>query len=146
MTAAAVLRLDADLAALAAVRRHVRERLAGLGADERCVEDLVCAVDEWVGNVVRHGYGGRGGPVEIAVGAEGDDAVVTVADAAPAFDPADAPAFDPAAPLGDRRLGGMGIHLMRDLTDAMTHRALAAGGNELTLRRRLRSGEGGGDA
>lgn len=146
MPAGEVLRLEADLASLAGIRRHVRERLAGLGADGRCVDDLVGAVDEWVTNVVRHGYAGRGGPVEIVVAAEAGDAVVTVRDAGPPFDPADGPPFDPAVPLGARRLGGMGLHTILALTDDTTHRALAEGGNELTLRRTLRPADGGGDA
>lgn len=150
MAVAGELRLEADVDALAGVRRHVRRRLAVFGADDPCVHDLVQAVDEWVSNVIRHGYGGRPGPVSVSVGRDGDDAVATIRDAAPSFDPADAPPFDPASPVAGRRPGGMGIHLMRELTDDMTHRALPGGGNELTLRRALRAGAPaagtGGDA
>jgi serine/threonine-protein kinase RsbW len=144
------LRLDADVASLAHVRRHMRRRLAVLGADDPCVHDLVQAVDEWVTNVIRHGYRGERGPVTVAVERVGDDAVVTIRDAAPDFDPATAPPFDPSSPIASRRPGGMGIHLMHELTDGMVHRALPGGGNELTIRRALRAGTPaaatGGDA
>lgn len=140
MPVAGELRLEADVASLARVRRHVRRRLGVLGADDPCVHDLVQAVDEWVSNVIRHGYGGERGPVTVAVERVGDDAVATIRDAAPAFDPATAPSFDPASPVESRRPGGMGVHLMHELTEGMTHRSLPGGGNELTLRRALRAG------
>jgi serine/threonine-protein kinase RsbW len=140
------LQLDADLARLADVRRHVRERAAELGADGRCVDDLVVAVDEWVTNVIRHGYGGGQGAVEVLVMRDGDQVAVRVRDEAPLFDPATAPPFDPTVPLEQRPLGGMGIHLMRELTDGMEHRIAPGGGNELVLRRALRAGTMGGQA
>jgi hypothetical protein len=38
----------------------------------------------------------------------------------------------------------MGVHLARTLTDGMEHRILPEGGNEITLRKRLRSAGTGG--
>jgi anti-sigma regulatory factor (Ser/Thr protein kinase) len=63
---------------------------------------------------------------------------------------ADAPPFDPTGvpeppldvPLGQRRLGGMGIHLARALTDGFDHRILPTGGNEVTVRKRRRVSTG----
>jgi len=140
------LRIDMDLERLAEVRAFVRATATSLGADERAVGDLVLAVDEWVTNVVRHGYRGGHGPLEVDLDQEGSDIVVHVRDGAPVFDPATAPPFDPATPLHVRRPGGMGIHLMYDLMGSVEHRPLAGGGNEVTLRRVSRSAEAGGIA
>lgn len=142
----ATLRLDIDLEHLAQVRAFVREVTAELGADEEAVCDLVQAVDEWVTNVVRHGYRGSRGPVEIEIDRDGAEIVVRALDRAPVFDPADAPPFDPLVPLHRRRPGGMGIHLMHDLMSSIGHRRRAGGGNEVTLRRVRRSVNAGGNA
>ena len=145
-TSAATLRLDADLARLAEVRAFIRVSAERLDADDHAVCDLVQAVDEWVTNVVRHGYRGTSGPVEVEVDRDGAEIVVRVRDRAPVFDPADAPPFDPGVPLEQRRPGGMGIHLMRDLMGSIGHRRLPGGGNEVTMRRVCRSAAAGGNA
>ena len=46
------------------------------------------------------------------------------------------------APLELRRLGGMGVHLARTLTDGFDHRILPGGGNEVTVRKRRRTRTG----
>ena len=129
------LHVTASLEVLAEVRAFVRSTTRGLGADRRTVGALVQAVDEWVTNVVVHGYGEASGPVDVEIRADGADVVVTVRDKAPVFDPASAPAFDRDLPLTERPFGGMGIALIRDLCAAFEHRALAQGGNEVTFRR-----------
>ena len=47
--------------------------------------------------------------------------------------PESVPPPDVTQPLDERPLGGMGIHLMRQLMDEVTHRATPQGGNELTM-------------
>jgi len=130
---AAVLDIEARVERLADVRAFVREAARRLGADETRVGDLVQAVDEWAANVARHGYGGNGGPLAVEIDRDAGDLVVRIRDAAPPFDPADAPAFDRSVPLEHRRPGGMGIHLIREITDRFTHRLLTGGGNEVTM-------------
>jgi serine/threonine-protein kinase RsbW len=141
-----MLRIDADLDHLAEVRAFVRVTVADLGGDDLAAGDVVQAVDEWVTNIVRHGYRGGHGPIEVELGREGRDIVVRVRDRAPVFDPADAPPFDPGVPMHRRRPGGMGIHLMMDLMGSISHQRRAGGGNEVTMRRVGRSAEAGGIA
>jgi anti-sigma regulatory factor (Ser/Thr protein kinase) len=123
---------------LAAVRAFVRTHVAGAGGDDETVTDLVQAVDELVCNVVEHGYAGRPGTVEIAFIETPDVVAFRIRDDAPPFDPTGAPEPPLDLPLGQRRLGGMGIHLARTLTDGFDHRILPTGGNEVTVRKRRR--------
>jgi len=127
--------IDADLARLAEVRQFVRDTAPGLGADEAMVRDLVQAVDEWVTNVIVHGYRGARGPIEIELDRSRFEIEVRIRDAAPAFDPGGAPAFDKSLPLERRPAGKMGIHLIRELSDRFERRAPegAEGGNEVTI-------------
>jgi len=55
------LRVDADRAALAEVRRFVRSAATDAGAPAECLHDIVQAVDEAATNAIVHGYEGRPG-------------------------------------------------------------------------------------
>jgi serine/threonine-protein kinase RsbW len=132
------LRIDADLDRLADVRRFVRERAAAADAPVECLDDLVQAVDEASTNVIVHGYRGRGGWLEIGIELDDDRFVVEIEDAAPPFDPTTAPEPDLSIPPMARVPGGMGIHLMRESTDALSYRPRPGGGNILTMSRTLR--------
>lgn len=131
------LRIPADVERLAEIRAAVRDVAEGCDAPADCIADLVQAVDEAATNVIRYGY--RGGPGDIDMTAErvGDDIVITLEDKAPVFDPTTVPPPDLAVPPHRRTPGGMGIHLMRRATDSLQHRPRPGGGNILTLTRSL---------
>lgn len=133
MGAPATLRIEADLARLKDVRAFVREAAPGLGADQASIDNLVQAVDEWVANVIVHGYRGGAGPIEVSVGRGAGEIEVRVRDEAPAFDPDTAPAFDRTVPLEQRPFGKMGIHLIRELSDRFERAPAPDGGNDVTI-------------
>jgi anti-sigma regulatory factor (Ser/Thr protein kinase) len=127
---------------LATVRAFVRERVAAAGGDAETSDDLVQAVDELVCNVVGHGYAGRPGRIEVAFLATPTELAFRIRDGAPPFDPTTHPAPRLDLPLTERRLGGLGVHLARTLTDGFDHRILPEGGNEVTVRKRRRATTG----
>ena len=137
---ARTLRVEAELAELAHVRRFVREVASDADAPGEICEDLVQAVDEAATNVITHGYEGGPGWLEISAGVEGDDIVIRLEDTAPGFDPTSRPEPDLSVPPMARKPGGMGVHLIRESTDAMTYRPRPGGGNILTLVRSMRPG------
>ena len=102
--------------------------------------DLVQAVDELVCNVITHGYAGRPGPDRGRRSSRrATSSAFRIRDDAPPFDPTAVPEPPLDLPLAQRRLGGMGVHLARALTDGFDHRILPTGGNEVTVRKRRRS-------
>ena len=137
---ARTLRVDADLGALADVRRFVRESAAAAEAPVDCLDDLVQAVDEAATNAIVHGYRGSPGWLEVTAGVEGEDFVVRLEDGAPEFDPTTCLEPDLSVPPMARKPGGMGVHLIRHSTDAMAYRPRPGGGNILTLVRSMRPG------
>ena len=137
-----VMRIPANVDELSGLRQFVRRQGTQAGADPGAVADIVQAVDESVTNTIVHGYRGDGGTVEVEVERSGKSLVVRLRDHAPAFDPTLVPMPDITAPLGERPLGGMGVFLMRELTDAMTYQRTRHG-NELTLVKDWISREGG---
>jgi serine/threonine-protein kinase RsbW len=131
------LRVPADLDRLAEVRALVREVAEAADAPVACMDDLVQAIDEAASNVIRHGYAGAPGWLDVTADVVDDRIVVTLEDAAPTFDPTGAPAPDLSVPPQQRRPGGMGIHLTRMAMDTMDHSPRPGGGNILTMARRL---------
>jgi serine/threonine-protein kinase RsbW len=141
------VRVAATVAELAGVRRFVREASREAGLRGGRLEDLVCAVDEAVTNTIVHGYAGTPGWLEVEIGRQDDAVAVRIRDGAGVFDPLTVPTPDRTAPLAGRRKGGMGVDLMRQLTDDMRHAPRQGGGNEVTLTKRLAPRpEGGADA
>lgn len=82
---------------------------------------LLTALDEILSNVVRHGLAERPGLIEVTLSREGDVLKAEVADDARPFNPLLAPAPDTTSPLEVRQPGGLGIALVRALTDEMEY-------------------------
>ena len=128
-------RIPAELERLADVRAIVRDVATSSDAPPDCVGDLVQAVDEAATNIVRYGYRGEPGWIDLTASLVDDAIVVTLEDEAPEFDPTAVPDPDLSIHPQHRTPGGMGIHLMRLSTDSMVHRPRPGGGNILTLTR-----------
>ena len=94
--------------------------------------DVELAVEEALMNVCLHAYGGGGGELSVRAGRTGEGFVVEVEDAGPPFDPTSAPMPDTSAPLEERPVGGLGVLLVRRVTDLVRWRR-EDGRNVLTL-------------
>jgi len=130
------LRVSAELGNLSVIRRFVQETLAGLGVNHKVVADVILATDEAATNVIVHGYGDQPGMVEIELALSGDALVICVRDQAASFDPTGVPPPDLNVPLEERSPGGMGVHLIRQLMDEVSHQTTPQGGNELIMIRK----------
>jgi len=130
------LSVAADLQNLAPIRRFVEAAAGALGFEPEIVSKVQLAVDEAATNIIIHGYQGQQGAFEIELRREGNDLVVYLRDDAAPFDPTQVAPPDITLPLEKRALGGMGIHLMRQAMDEISHRRGSNGGNELILIKR----------
>jgi serine/threonine-protein kinase RsbW len=132
------IQVSAELSNLVVIRHFVDETATDLKADRKVIEDMLQAVEEAVANIIFHGYQCRPGNIEVEVWNEDDMLLVRLRDQAPPFDPTTFPPPDLTFPLEQRRLSGLGIHLIRQFTDTMIHRITSEGGNELTLVKKAR--------
>lgn len=116
------VRLPANSAAVPALLDALEAWLAGAGLPGEARMDIMLALDEAVANVIEHGYRGRSGEVEVEAAVVDDGVELRVADDAPPFDPLEAapPGLDDD--LDHRRVGGLGIHLIRTLMDRAEYR------------------------
>jgi len=133
------LRIPSDVDRLADVRAFVRDVVAEFGGSAEIAGDLVQAVDEATCNVMLHGYGGAPGEIEIEAARRDNRIEIRLLDRSRPFDPTAAPVKDVSSPPVSRRPGGMGvgIHLLRTMTDEVRHHVRPDGGNELTLVRSI---------
>jgi anti-sigma regulatory factor (Ser/Thr protein kinase) len=132
--AAGMLRLPARPSYLGLVGLFVQwfGNRAGLSR-EKCHE-LEVAVDEVCTNVIRHASGpGTAGKMTVVCSPFEEGLRVTVADHGRPFDPAEAARIADHKRSRDPASGGMGLLLVRHLTDAMEYQWSQGEGNRLTL-------------
>jgi anti-sigma regulatory factor (Ser/Thr protein kinase) len=128
------LTVTSELNKLEAIARFVADATSAMGMDDDTIYAMQLAVDEACTNVVDYAYQGRGGqPVSIECRDEGGCCIVVIRDQGRPFNPARVPNPDLSSPVSKRRIGGLGIFLMRKLMDDVQFRFDVKTGNELTL-------------
>lgn len=94
------------------------------------------SVDEASTNVVKHAYGGKGGYFEINCDLDNGEIVITIIDHGAKFDPGTVPVPDVNADLEHRKIGGLGIYMMRKMMDAVDYYYDEGVGNRLVMRKK----------
>jgi anti-sigma regulatory factor (Ser/Thr protein kinase) len=129
------IELPPDLSAL--------ERLAGFLEEfgrEREVPpgpllQLNLALDELVTNAITHG--GSREPLSVGIRLDGNRLQAELRDRGRRFDPfRDAPPPDLESPLEDRRIGGLGIHMVKKIMDSVDY-DWSEGLNRVRLEKKL---------
>jgi anti-sigma regulatory factor (Ser/Thr protein kinase) len=95
------------------------------------------ALEEIFMNVVMHGTSGGGlGRVDVCLALADNDLTLAVEDEGPPFDPLTLAAPDTKARLEERRVGGLGVYLVRQLMDAVSY-ARVGPRNQLRMTKHL---------
>lgn len=101
---------------------EIREFVGGVaeksGFNNKEVYNIQLATDEAASNIIEHAYEGvSNGVLEISCGVQGTLITIVIVDHGEPFDPSQIPAPDLKADLTERKIGGLGIFLMRKLMD-----------------------------
>ena len=117
------LHLKNDLAEIERVGEAVEALCHEPGMNAEALYAIKLALDEILTNIISYGYDDSA-EHEIAVQLTLDDRelFMEITDDARPFNPAEAPTPNVAAPLQDKPLGGLGIHLVRTLMDRLEYR------------------------
>jgi len=126
-----VARTEADLERLQEAARCAVE---AYGFEDAVATALFVSLDEILSNVVLHGVGEGGCEVRVSLVVSEAEVVVTIEDDGGPFDPLSYPPPDLEAPLEERQVGGLGIHLVRELMDEARYER-AGPVNRLVLRK-----------
>ena len=119
------------------IRDYVGKIARESGFAEKAVYNIMLATDEAASNIIEHAYEGVGdGILELSCGVRDDAMTIVLIDHGAPFDPSDVPMPDLNADLTERRIGGLGIFLMRKLMDEVHYESKTNKSNVLTMIKR----------
>ena len=114
----------------------VAEFLAAAEIDRSAAFDLDFILEEMFTNMVKYNRGDAR-PIGVELERLGDRVRIRLTDAGVApFDPSRLPAADTSSPLAERRVGGLGVHLVRRMAESLTYEH-RDGTNIVTVVKRL---------
>lgn len=130
-------RLADEPGAIAALAADFGAWAARAALADRDVSQVGVVIEELVTNVIVHGFRAGGGAwMELRIAHRGDCLEIELRDDAPAFDPFSAPPPSLTAGIATRKVGGLGVHLVRTLMDEWSY-ARDGAQNVVSLRRRI---------
>lgn len=119
------------------IREFVGQIARENGFGDKDVYNIQLATDEAASNVIEHAYVGRtDGVLDLSCGMNKQGLVIALVDHGAPFDPSEVPLPDLQADLSDRKIGGLGIFLMRKLMDEVHYQSNADKSNALTMLKR----------
>jgi serine/threonine-protein kinase RsbW len=121
------LRINSDVAEIARLHAEFEKFVAPLGLSGKMIFQVNLALDEIITNIIQHGYDQNGydqddnPPIAVNIALEDEIMKIEIIDAARPFNPLSAPAPDLDAPIADRPVGGLGIHLVKSMMDEVSY-------------------------
>ena len=112
--------LPSDIKNLPRFIACVSDAARGLGFRPERVGQVELVVEEAIVNICRHG--GAAVSIELVCMADEGAFVVQISDSGRPFDPTTAPAPDLKADIASRPIGGLGIHLIKNICDDVQYR------------------------
>lgn len=105
---------------------------------EETLYELKIIVDEVASNIIRHGFqDGTSHSFQLDLSLSGGDVSIDVVDEGVHFNPLIIPPPDLSRPIEERRPGGLGIYMVKNLVDDLEYRR-ENGKNFLTLRKKAK--------
>jgi len=130
----------AKLEQLDSIRQFAGQAASDLGMAEPEVYAVELAVDEACSNMIEYAYRGiDGGDIECTCDPQDDKLTIILRDHGKPFDVSKVPPPDFSTDLKNRRVGGLGIYLMRHYMDEVRFEQLGKSGNLVTLVKLRRS-------
>lgn len=128
----------ADFDNLDEIREFVGEEARQVGFSDKEIYSIQLAADEASTNIIEYAYAGvEDGKIDIDCSAADGGLKIVMRDRGKPFDPSSVPEPNVKADLSERKIGGLGIYLMRKLMDEVSYESSTGGGNVLTMVKRV---------
>ena len=89
------------------------------------VAKVITAVKEMLSNVIHHGYDDLSEhSIKIILSVKGKDFIGIIEDDGVEFNPLLQPEANTSLPLSERKMGGLGIHLVRKMMDKVEYKRI----------------------
>ena len=124
-------------AALQDVNQFVETQLEEAGCTPKNMMKIMIALEELFINVAHYAYFGEEGDVEISLDIADDTMTLRLTDSGMPFDPLAKEDPDVTLDANKRRIGGLGIYMVKKTMDAMTY-AYENGQNIVTITNKIR--------
>ncbi len=123
---------------ITAVTAIIDEQLEALGCPVKARMEIDIAIDELFCNIARYAYGKNQGDATVRFDFDKTTrtASITFVDSGMPFNPLDKPDPDVTLPAEERRIGGLGIFMVKMMMDKVEYRR-EGGFNILTIYRRI---------
>ena len=133
--------LPNDIQEVPKLTDFVGEVCEDMGFDEMTTKQMKLAIEEAVVNVMNYAYPpGQRGDVTIEAASNDTRLKFTIIDSGKPFDPTVQADVDTTLPASERRIGGLGIHLVRQIMDYINYERVDSL-NILTLRKNVKKEE-----
>jgi anti-anti-sigma factor len=137
MSTETTITVENRLSELERLGRGVETFAQRAGLSPQATFELSLAVDEVVTNIISYAYGdGDAHEIVVRLAVESGDVVVEIEDDGRPFDPLAVPAPRVDLPPAARPVGGLGMHLVRKVTDAV-HYERRQERNRLVMRKQI---------
>lgn len=115
--------LDAVVANLDKVTDFVNEELEKIGCPFKAMTQIDVVIDELFSNIAYYAYKPDVGPATVTVDVQEDPicVIITFKDNGKPFNPLDAAEPDTTLSAEDRKIGGLGIFLVKKTMDSVTY-------------------------
>jgi serine/threonine-protein kinase RsbW len=134
---ALTLHVRSEIEAIRPAAERAESWLAGQRVSPDASYLVSLAIEELVTNCIKYGYDDSDAhTVDIVLSVDDRTLTIEVIDDGPTFNPLDVPPPEMSLAMEGRPIGGLGIHLLRQLADQMTYER-RDGTNRLVLTKRM---------
>ena len=115
--------LPASIESLGKFLKHVTDCALEQGFTAKKIGEMRLAAEEVLVNIFQNAYPKENGEVEVSCSLREDHAfIIKISDAGIPFNPLELPEPDIGADLSQRKIGGLGVFLVRKLMDEIEYR------------------------
>jgi sigma-B regulation protein RsbU (phosphoserine phosphatase) len=125
-----------EISQISSIYEFISETVLCAGGNGDDVTALKLIADEIFTNITSYSCGGGEYPTTLEIGVENGVVSMTFIDCGIPFDPTSAPSPDIELSAEEREIGGLGIYMVRCMTDEISYER-AGDKNVLTVKKRL---------
>ncbi len=116
------IRLPAVVESLEPIRSFTLSKISEWGFSSSILDKLDLVLEELLTNVFKYAYPDSHGDLELSCKNTNDSLMVSIRDWGPAFNPLESDPPNLSSGIEDRQIGGLGIHLVREIVDDIHYR------------------------
>ena len=123
---------------LVTIRKFINSKASSFGFTETEIEDIVISVDEACTNIIEHSYNSKPNyDLEISITLLKNKFIIKIIDYGESFEPDTIKDMDLELYHKQRRVGGLGVYLMKTLMDEVKYKSVKNKYNQVMLTKKL---------